>query len=177
MRLLGLLTVFIALAPLPMEAGPLSRLLSGRTIGRVLNRGSRPAERSVDRVLSQTLTRDRARDAQEAARRLKKARTVQRYTTKEQADSYLNHGIPSGTHFTSKASPGPALNSAQATGRYGLPHKPDVRIKVVLPPGTAVKSGKVVGGHSAGFGEAKTYRSPLPSSAVKSVTKVKSSTK
>ena len=177
MRLLALLSVFTVLWPAPMEAGILNRLLRGRTVSRVLKRGSRTAARSVERDLSQMLARDRARDAQEAARRLNQARTVQRYTTKEQAESYLKHGIPSGTHFTTKANPGPALTSGRATACYGLPKKPDVRIKVVLPPGTAVKSGKVVGGHAAGYGEAKTYRSPLPPSAVKSVTPVQHSPK
>jgi hypothetical protein len=173
MRLLVLLSVFMVVSPLPMEAGVLNRLLRGRTASRVLNRGSRAAERSVDRDLSRMLARDRTRDARGAASRLNRARTVQRYTTREQAQSYLKRGIPSGTHFTTKASPGPPLTSGRATSRYGLPSQPDVRIRVELPRGTAVKSGKVVGGHPGGYGETKTYRSPLPPSAVKSVAPVR----
>jgi hypothetical protein len=173
MRLIALMSVLAALAPSPIEAGSLNRLLRGRTVSGVLNRGPRTAQRSAGRSMSQVLAYDRSRDAQEAARRLNRPRMVQRYTTKQQAESYLRNGIPSGTHFTSKATPGPALSSNRATARYGLPTKPDVRVKVVLPPGTVVKSGKVIGGHSAGYGEAKTYHSPLPSSAVKSVTPVR----
>jgi hypothetical protein len=172
MRLLAVLSVVTMLWSPSIQAGGLNRLLRGRTASRILNRGSRAAERSVERDLSQMLARDRARDAEAAARRLSQTRTVQRYATKAQAESYLRKGIPSGTHFTTKASPGPPLTAGRATARYGLPTKPDVRIKVELPPGTAVKSGKVVGGHPGGYGEAKTYRSPLPPSAVKGVTPV-----
>lgn len=175
MRLLVLLSVFMVLSPLPMEAGVLNRLVRGRTANRVLNRGSRAAERSVERDLSQMFARDRARDTRVAARRLNQARTVQRYTTKKQAESYLKRGVPSGTHFTTKANHGRPLTSGRATARYGLPSEPDVRIKVALPPGTTVKFGKVVGGHPGGYGEVKTYRSPLPPSAVKSVTPVQHS--
>ncbi len=175
MRLLVVLSVFTILWSSPIEAGVLNRLLSLRTASRVLARGSRATQRSVERDLSQMLARDRARDAQEVARRLTQVRTVQRYTTKAQAEAYLKRGIPSGTHFSIKANPGPPLTSGRAIARYGLPSKPDVRIKVQLPPGTAVKSGKVVGGRPGGYGEAKTYRSPLQPSAVKSVTPVQHS--
>jgi hypothetical protein len=177
MRLIALMSALAALAPSPIEAGPLNRLPSGRTVSGVLNRGARTAQRSAGRGMSRVLAYDRARDAQAAARRLNRPRTVQRYTTKQQAESYPREGIPSGTHFTSKATPGPALSSGRAMARYGLPTRPDVRIRVVLPPGTVVKSGKVIGGHSAGYGESKTYHSPLPSSAVTSVTPVRPSPK
>ena len=40
--------------------------------------------------------------------------------TKAQADSYLRKGIPSGTHFTTKAAPGPPLIAGRATAPLRL---------------------------------------------------------
>jgi len=92
----------MAFLPSPTEAGVLGQLLRGRAAGGV----SRAAERSVGRDVARTLARDRARDAERAVSHVNQARTVQRYTSEQQAASYLKRGVPAGTHFTSKATPG-----------------------------------------------------------------------
>jgi hypothetical protein len=175
-RMFALLIVCLSILPLRTEAGMLSRLLRRSMAGRVASRAPQSTVRAAGRTPSQALLRDRVRDAQETVRRLTQPQTVQRYTSKAQADSYLKNGVPSGTHFTSKANPGPPLTAEKATSRFGLAANPHVRVKVHLPPGTAVKSGKVLGG-AAGYGENKTYRSPLPPSTVQGVTPVRSSSK
>jgi hypothetical protein len=166
--------VAVLLAP-AMYSGPLSRVVGGRALSRLLGRFSSAASRSESSVVARILARDRARDAKVAVSALERPRVVQRYTTLEEVKEYLRRGIRSGTHFTAKASPGRPLSAERAASRYGLPKAPEARLKIELPPGTKIKSGKVVGGHSAGYGEVKTYRSPLPPGAVRSVAPVPTS--
>lgn len=111
---------------------------------------------------------DRWRDSQIPIMRLTRPRSVYRFTTRVQANAYSRSGVPSGVHFTVKAGPGRPLAGSRAKERYGIPRIPTVRVEVILPKGSAVKTGKVIGGQP-GFGELKTYRRPLPPAAIKTV--------
>jgi len=170
-RFLILAFVALLLAPV-MHAGPLNRVISPRASSRLFGRFSSVGTRSDSRTIARILARDHARDVKAAIRVLERPRTVHRYTTIDEVKKYLRQGIPSGVHFTARANPGRPLSAERAAARYGLPKTPSARVKIELPPGTRIKSGKVVGGHFPGYGEVKTYRSPLAPSAVKGFTRV-----
>jgi hypothetical protein len=168
----ALVAVLLARA---IYAGPLSRAVSGRAASRLIGRFWRAARSSESSVVARISARDRARDAKVAVRALERPRNVRRYTTVEVVKKYPRRGFGSGAHFTAKTSPGRLLPAERAASRYGLPKAPEARVKIGLPVGAKIKSGKVVGGHSARYEGVKTYRSPLPPGAVLSVTPVKTS--
>jgi len=146
-----------------------TRRLLGKSAGRaVAGRATARVAAKTRMPVAQVMKLDRLRDGQAPIRMLTKPRSVFRYTSNEQAQLYRQRGVPSGAHFTVNAGPGRPLSAAHAKERYGLPRAPTARVEAVLPRGTTVKSGKVVGGQP-GYGELKTYRQPLSPSVVKSV--------
>lgn len=130
------------------------------------------AAEKARRPMVDILRRDRVRDSRLPVRKLEQPRKVFRFTTLKQARLYRQTGVPSGTHFTAKVGPGRPLTAAHAKERYGLPRIPRARLQFLLPKGTTVKSGKVIGG-KPGFGEVKTYRHRLEPSAVKNLVRLK----
>lgn len=146
-----------------------TRRLAGGSVARAANgRAVVTAAGQARRQIPNVLKLDRLRDSKLAVKRLTEPRQVFRFTTNKQAQFYRRRGVPSGTHFTATAGPGRPLTAAHAKQRYGLPRMPSARVEVVLPRGTPVKVGKVIGGKPA-FGEVKTYNRTLSPSAVKTV--------
>jgi hypothetical protein len=146
-----------------------ARRLATKTVDRAATRGVGTTLASkAPRPTPMILKMDRLRDSQIPIMRLTRPRSVYRYTTSAQANTYRRNGVPSGVHFTVKAGPGRPLTSISAKERYGLPRIPTARVEVILPKGATVKAGKVIGGQ-AGYGELKTYRRPLPPSTVQAV--------
>ena len=146
-----------------------TRRLAGKSVARAATaREAATVAAKMRRPMPNVLKLDRLRDSRLPVKRLPEPRKVFRFTTNQQAQLYRQRGVPSGTHFTAKAGPGRPLTAAHAKLRYGLPRIPSARVEVVLPKGTPVKSGKVVGGKPA-YGELKTYSRPLPPSTVKTV--------
>lgn len=146
-----------------------ARRLATKSVERAATRGvATKLASKAPRTMPRILKMDRWRDSQIPILRLTRPRSVYRYTTSAQANTYRRSGVPSGVHFTVKAGPGRPLTSISAKERYGLPRIPTARVEVILPKGAAVKTGKVIGGQP-GYGELKTYRRPLPPAAVKAV--------
>ena len=145
-----------------------ARTATRRLLGKSAGRATARVAAKTRMPAAQVMKLDRLRDSQAPIRMLTKPRSVFRYTSNEQAQLYRQRGVPSGAHFTVNAGPGRPLSAAHAKERYGLPRAPTARVEAVLPRGTTVKSGKVVGGQP-GYGELKTYRQPLSPSVVKSV--------
>jgi hypothetical protein len=140
--------------------GSVARAANGRAVVTAVGQARKP--------IRNVLKLDRLRDRTLPVKKLTEPRKVFRFTTNKQAQFYRHRGVASGTHFTAKAGPGRPLTAAHAKQRYGLPRMPSARVEVVLPRGTPVKSGKVIGGRPA-FGEVKTYGRALSPSAVKTV--------
>jgi hypothetical protein len=144
-------------------------LLCAAGCGRVAERAVGSAERAVDRRGMQVLSRDLERDAGGKLARLPRSRQVFKYTTKADTDRFLKQGIPARSHFTSGIKPGRPLKASHATKRFGLAYKPEKRVPVTLPKGTAVKFNKVVGGSPGGFGEIRVEEATPPSAIGKPV--------
>jgi len=146
-----------------------TRRLAQRSVARAAARGTAVASGAqVRRPIPNILKLDRLRDRNLPVKTLPEPRRVFRYTTNKQAQFYRRRGVPSGTHFTTRAGPGRPLSAVHAKERYGLPRMPSTRVQVALPKGTPVKSGKVIGGEP-GVGELKIYHRRLPPPAVKTV--------
>jgi len=150
-----------------------TRRLAGKAVGRTAaNRATAAIASRSAKPSPGVLKFDRWRDSKAPVKRLTQPRSVYRYTTKGQAQLYRRSGVPSGVHFTVKAGPGRPLSAGHAKSRYGLPRIPTTRVEAVLPRGTPVKTGKVLGGEP-GYGELKTYRRPLSPLTVKSVVPIR----
>jgi hypothetical protein len=132
-------------------------------LGKALARGAeRNLTRSAGRSWFSIFRRDLVRDRATRAEKLASNRSVFRYTTKAQAGVESRAGIAAGSHLTSHAVPGrPSASLAQK--RLGLPLRPTVREKVLLPKGTAVQMNKALGG-KPGYGEIRLARRVKPES-------------
>jgi hypothetical protein len=141
-----------------LAGGSVARTATGRSVAAAAVQARGP--------ITNVLKLDRLRDSKLPVTKLTEPRKVFRFTTNKQAQLYRQRGVPSGTHFTAKAGPGRPLTATHAKLRYGLPRMPSARVEVVLPKGTPLKAGKVIGGRP-GFGEVKTYCRSLSSAAVR----------
>ena len=133
---------------------------------------------SKARVVSQAiakklLARDLERDAITTAKALPASRTVQRFTTLQQAKREARLGLPPGTHMTPGLRRGRPLSGDGAARRYGLLRQPTARETIVLPKGTPLRVNKALGG-KAGVGELTSPRR-VPSAAIVRIDKVPSS--
>ncbi len=137
-------------------------------LGKALARGAeRNLARSAGRSWLSILRRDMVRDRATRAEKLSSNRSVFRYTTGTRAQMESRAGIPAGSHLTSHAIPGrPSAPLAQK--RLGLPVRPAVREKVLLPKGTTVQMNKALGG-KPGYGEIRLTRRVAPQSIRKVV--------
>jgi hypothetical protein len=130
-------------------------------LGKALARGAeRNLAKSAGRSWFSIFRRDLVRDRATRAEKLSSNRSVFRYTTKSQARVESRAGIAAGSHMTSHAGPG-RPSSSLAQKRLGLPVRPTVREKVLLPKGTAVQMNKALGG-KPGYGEIRLTRRVAP---------------
>jgi hypothetical protein len=83
----------------------------------------------------------------------------------------MRKGLKAGTHVTSRLSAGRPLTAVHAQRRYGLPVRPEVRERIVLPKGTMVRMNKALGGEP-GVGEITVDRR-APADVVRETGKVK----
>lgn len=123
-------------------------------------------------VAKKLLARDLARDAITTAKALPASRTVQRFTTLQQAKREARVGLPPGTHMTPGLRRGRPLSGEGAARRYGLLRQPTARETIVLPKGTPIRVNKALGG-KAGVGELTSPRR-VASAAVVRIDKVPS---
>ena len=121
-------------------------------------------------VAKKLLTRDLERDAITTAKALPASRTVQRYTTLQQAKREVRFGLPPGTHMTPGLRRGRPLSGDGAARRYGLLRHPTARETIVLPVGTPIRVNKALGG-KAGVGELTSPRR-IASAAIVRIDKV-----
>lgn len=137
-------------------------------LGKALARGAeRNVAKSAGRSWFSIFRRDLFRDRATRAEKLASNRSVFRYTTKAQARVESRAGISAGSHLTSHAGPGrPSASLAQK--RLGLPVRPTVREKVLLPKGTPVQMNKALGG-KPGYGEIRLAKRMRPQSIRKVV--------
>lgn len=98
--------------------------------------------KSVGKRMSIILKRDRIRDAVLKAKPLARNKTVFKYGCNK---NQLTKGVKSGEH-TTRATAGRPLSAEAAKKEYGLRRKPGWRVTYVIPKGTPVKTGKVIGG-------------------------------
>jgi hypothetical protein len=138
---------------------------------RVGSRAVGVVSRSAERRAAAVLGRDLERDGASKALQLQAPRRVFKYTTEGDAQKILERGFAPGMHFTSRVNPGRPLTPAHAAERYGLEYAPAKRMAVTLPPGTIVKSNKVIGG-AAGYGEVRIEQ-PLPPKATAGIIDLK----
>ena len=137
-------------------------------LGKALTRGAeRNLARSAGRSWSSILRRDMVRDRATRAEKLSSERSVFRYTTGTRARMESRAGIAAGSHLTSHAVPG-RPSAPRAQKRLGLPVRPTVREKVLLPKGTAVQMNKALGG-KPGYGEIRLAQRVKPESIRKVV--------
>ena len=81
------------------------------------------------------------------------------------------HGIPAGSHMTSRAGPGRPLSAEGAQKKYGLPRPPERVLTVRVPKSQPVKSTRAIGGRP-GVGEFSSTRT-IPPAAIKEVNPVR----
>ena len=130
--------------------------------------------RAVSQALAKkVLARDLARDAVTPAKALPAGRTVQRFTSVQQAEREAQIGLSPGTHMTPGLRRGRPLSGDGAARRYGLLRQPTARETIVLPKGTPLRVNKALGG-KAGVGELTSPRR-VPSAAIVRIDKVPSS--
>lgn len=130
------------------------------------------AQLASQAVAKKLLARDLARDAITTAKALPASRTVQRFTTLQQAKREARFGLPPGTHMTPGLRRGRPLSGEGAARRYGLLRQPTARETIVLPKGTPLRVNKALGG-KAGVGELTSPRR-VPSAAIVRIDKVPS---
>lgn len=103
-------------------------------------------------TLRAALARDARRDAATQAIPLGAERRVFRYTSKVQAAREVRSGVAAGSHMTARAGAGRPPLATTAQRQYGLPKAPQVRMSILLQPGTPVRHNKALAGE-AGRGE------------------------
>ncbi len=105
------------------------------------------------------------------AKPLLSPRTVNRYTSRAQADRELKSGLAPNSHMTPNSHLGRALAAPKAQTRYGLPRSPQVRETILLPKGTLLRHNKAAAA-GRGIGELTSPRR-VPPSAIKKVIPLK----
>lgn len=174
MKLLAILTLnFALLCAQSTFAGGLLSAAAKAAGERVLERTTeRAAERTAERAAgrnSERLTHayefDRARDAATPARPAARERTVQRFTSSENAVRERQSGIPAGSHMSSNVPRGRGVTAERAQQRYGLRQEPTVVTTIRVPPGQPVRSNRVVGGE-AGRGELTSTKRIAPKNII-----------
>jgi len=138
-------------------------------LGKALARGAeRNLAKSAGRSWFSIFRRDLVRDRATRVEKLATNRSVFRYTTRAQARVESRAGIGAGSHLTSHSGPGrPSASLAQR--RFGLPVRPTVREKVLLPKRTPVQMNKALGG-KPGYGEIRLARRIKPENVRKVIT-------
>ncbi len=161
-RFIGLLLLSVFLGSIhanavriPIRRGALARSLEHR-----------PSP-SISSILRRDLSRDRAT----APRILSRDRIVNRFTTLPRAKAEARKGLTTGTHLTSRISPGRPLSALSAQKRLGLPVRPEARERILLKRGTSVRFNKALGG-KPGVGEI-TIAKPVPNSVLRDVRRIR----
>jgi hypothetical protein len=109
---------------------------------------------------------DKARDKTIPVKPMEKPRTVNRYTSMEQAKKEKINGIAPNTHMAAKeVGAGRPLSSATAKYRYGLAKEPEARITIAIPKGQPARNGKVINGQP-GFGEITSSKKIPPENII-----------
>jgi hypothetical protein len=161
-RKLGIIFVLISLACI--DASAVRPSFGRRGLTRNLGRRS-------ESEMANIWHRDLSRDHATPPKILSRDRMVNRYTTLPRAKAEARGGLSSGTHLTSRVSPGRPLSALSAQNRLGLLIRPEAREKVLLKQGTSVRFNKALGG-KPGVGEI-TIVTPAPKTVLRDVRRIR----
>jgi hypothetical protein len=129
------------------------------------------ASRDSTSSMSKFLRRDLLRDRATRPRTLSRDRVVDRYTSFSRAEVEYRKGLASGTHLTTRVRLGHPASAQETQRRFGLPIRPQVRERVLLKKGTAVRFNKALGG-APGVGEITIVRA-APQRTIKNIQRIR----